>query len=53
MNHQQELLDEKREKEELLNRVSSLEEELKSLSNEMIIVQKRIVQLINAGRKLR
>jgi hypothetical protein len=53
MNHQQELLEEKKEKEELLKRVSLLEEEVKSLSNEMIVVQEHIVQLINVGRKLR
>jgi hypothetical protein len=52
MNYQQELIAEKKEKEGLLNRVSSLEEQVKSLSDELIIVQKCVVQLINVGRKL-
>ena len=56
MNLQQELALERKEKQELLDRVSLLEEQVKSLENKLtdsrIIIFNRIVQLENITRKL-
>ena len=52
MNMQQELAAERKAKEDLLLRVSFLEKEMKIIADEIVVIQKCVVQLINATRKL-